>query len=167
LGFPVLSDDVVVLREADGVFFVEPAYPRVRLWPESVSGLFGSEEALPRITPTWGKRYLDLNGPNFSFQAGALPLAAVYLLGARSASSATSFFDVDPRTGLVRLVAETYGGHLLDPGRRAEEFEVLGRLVRKVPVRRINVPEGLECLPDLCQSIMSNVLASGENSCTA
>src|SRR5690348_16585408 len=57
-GFSVLSDDVVALADEGPQFYVHPGYPRVNLWPDSVQELFGSEDALPRITPTWDKRYL-------------------------------------------------------------------------------------------------------------
>jgi len=52
LGYPVLADDVVTLQEFEGNFLVQPAYPSIRLWPDSVEALYGSLDALPRITPT-------------------------------------------------------------------------------------------------------------------
>ena len=68
LGYSVLSDDVVVLDDRNGQFRVQPGYPRVNLWPDSVHALFGSEDALPPITPTWGKRYLSLAARNTDFR---------------------------------------------------------------------------------------------------
>ena len=35
-GFPVLADDVVALSDKGDHFLVQPAYPRVNLWPQSV-----------------------------------------------------------------------------------------------------------------------------------
>ena len=60
LGYPVLSDDIVALTGDGQRFHVQPAYPRVRLWPSAVTSLFGSRDALPRIVPDWEKRYLPL-----------------------------------------------------------------------------------------------------------
>src|SRR5438552_8237280 len=56
-GFPVLSDDVVALVDHGTEFLVPPGYPRVNLWLDSVRRLFGSENALPCIAPTWDTRY--------------------------------------------------------------------------------------------------------------
>src|SRR5437879_13890138 len=53
-------------------FFAEPGYPRVRLWPDAVHALYGSSTDLPRLTPTWDKRYLDLAD---QFEPLVLPLA--------------------------------------------------------------------------------------------
>ena len=56
----VLSDDILTLIELDGAFRAVPAYPRVRLWPESVYALWGSTESLPRISEGWDKRHFAL-----------------------------------------------------------------------------------------------------------
>src|SRR5262249_29058989 len=39
-GVAVLSDDIVPLKECDGVFWAQPGYPNVCLWPASVDGLY-------------------------------------------------------------------------------------------------------------------------------
>lgn len=54
LGYGVLSDDVVALADEGDRFIVQPGYPRVNLWPNSVCALFDSADSLPRITPTLG-----------------------------------------------------------------------------------------------------------------
>src|SRR6266446_32365 len=109
LGYAILSDDVVTLDERDGAFFVHPAYARIRLWPESVEALYGSADALPRLTPTWDKRYLDLTEDGYRFQCDPLPLAAIYVLGERASDPAAPRIEgVHGRDGLVPLVAHTY-----------------------------------------------------------
>ena len=75
-GFSVIADDVVALAENGDKFLVQPGYPRVNLWPDSVRALFGSEEALPQITPTWDKRYMALGENGLGFVANPLPLGA-------------------------------------------------------------------------------------------
>src|SRR5207244_6105024 len=86
-GYPVISDDVVALEDHGERFLVQPGYPRVNLWPDSVRRLFGSEDALPRITPTWEKRYLPLGQKGHPFASKPLPLAAVYILDSRDRKS--------------------------------------------------------------------------------
>src|SRR5205823_15042979 len=43
-GYPVLSEDVAAVLDQDGRFLIQPAYPRIRLWPSSVEALYGSTE---------------------------------------------------------------------------------------------------------------------------
>ncbi len=38
---------------------------------------------------------------------------------------------------MIALVQDAYAAHLLDPALRAREFDVLARLVERVPVRRL------------------------------
>ncbi len=154
LGYPVLSDDIVALAEQGGSFSVQPAYPRIRLWPESVEALFGSEDSLPRITPTWDKRFLDLGDDGYSFQSEPLPLAAIYFLGDRYDESALPIVGaIDPRAALMALVADTYGKNLVSPEHRAREFEALGRVVKHVPVRKVWAGNDMARIFELCQTI--------------
>src|SRR5262249_22183040 len=95
-GYKVLTDDIVALDERGDAFLVQPAYPRVRLWSESVNALFGTEDALPLLTPTWDKRYLDLQANISCFQEHPLPLAAIYLLDKRSSDPAAPFIEAVP-----------------------------------------------------------------------
>jgi hypothetical protein len=157
-GHAVLSDDVVALDDRGDSFLVQPAYPRVRLWDDAVRPLFGSADALPRITPTWEKRYLDLNAPGYHFQHEALPLAAIYLLGERVAPpAAPAITEVAPREALMGLVANTYANYLLDAPQRAVEFEALGRLVRHVPVRSARASSEFSRIGEFCEHIVADV----------
>jgi hypothetical protein len=154
LGYPVLTDDVAALVDEGGRFRVQPAYPRVRLWPESVESLFGSRDALPRITPTWEKRFLDLNDGRYRFQREPLPLAALYFLAERSTGAdAPRVESLGAREALVSLVANTYANYLLDKSMRAGEFEVLGRLAAGVPLRRATPSADFARIEELCEVI--------------
>jgi hypothetical protein len=135
-GNPVLTDDVAPLDEHGGAFHVRPAYPRIRLWPESVDLLFGTPDALPRITPGWEKRFLSLVDGNYRFAREPRRLRTVYLIGDR-AGDGPRIEPLTKRDALMTLVRDAYGTRLLDRNRRAAEFEVLGRLVDRVPVRRL------------------------------
>ena len=137
-GFPVLSDDIVALAEQGTQFLVQPGYPRVNLWPDSVRRLFGSEDALPRITPTWEKRYLPLDQNGHHFASRPLPLGAIYILDSRESSlSAPIIEEVPGKEAFMALVANTYVNYLLDQEMRRTEFDVLGRVVSEIPVRRV------------------------------
>jgi hypothetical protein len=160
LGYPVLSEDIAALDDPGDHFFVQPGYPRVNLWPSSVELLFGAADALPRICPlhpTWDKRYLDLTTPPYRFQDKPLPLGAVYVLGDRTDDQST--IDIKPLTGteaMIMLVANTYANYLLDKQMRAREFEVLGRLLRHVPVRKVSPPANPHRIWDLCRVLVED-----------
>ena len=157
-GHAVFSDDVVALSDLGDSFLVQPAYPRVRLWPESVEGLFGAADALSRLTPSWDKRFLQLSG-RFRFQSTSLPLAAIYVLGERRASgTAVSIGPISQRTALIELVSNSYTSYLLNPRQRAQEFELLGRLLDHVPLHVLKAGANLRNFDPTYDAIIEHFL---------
>jgi hypothetical protein len=154
-GYPVITDDVFVLKDCRGRFFVEPGYATLRLWPDSVEALCGSPQALPLITPNWEKRYLDLRTGPFQFADRAVPISTISVLADRRDSGAPAV-GPEPETFLT-LLANTYCNYLLDRPGRAHEFEVLSRLVNSTPVRRITPHTAASRLPELCGMIADDV----------
>jgi hypothetical protein len=152
-GHAVLSDDIAALVEREGAFQVLPAYPHLCLWPDSVSMLYGSPDALPRLSTNWDKRRLALGERGTRFETRALPLGAIYLIGDRRSENAPCVEGVRPQAALLSLLAETYANKILDREMRAREFELLGRLVTNVPVRRVYPHAESGRLEQLCQTI--------------
>lgn len=171
LGFPVLTDDISALREQEGTFWVLPGDPNVCLWPQSVAYLYGSPTALPLVVshnvldPEWDKRCLDLTGPGYHFQSQPLPLGAIYVLGDRQEGVGPRVEEVLGNDRLLLLLSNNYGSGFLDKELQAREFETLGRLLDRVPVRRLIPRAGPAYLPKLCEAILqdfSNLSSAGE-----
>jgi len=156
-GYAVLSDDVAALIEQGECFRMQPGYPRVNLWPDSVRVLFGSEDALPRITPTWDKRFLALDQNRFRFESRALPLGAIYVLHSReTGGSACRIGPISPPSAIMTLAANTYVNYLLDKDMRSKEFGVLGRLVNSVAVRSVEPPDAASRLDEVSEAIAAD-----------
>jgi hypothetical protein len=161
-GFPVIADDIVALVDKDTVFEVAPAYPRVNLWPDSVKLLYGSEAALPAITADWDKRFLPLDSIGIAqFEERQLPVGAIYFLGETN-SSAEHCEPLSRQEALLQLVANTYATNILDAQQRAKEFELLGKLVATVVVRRLVSRRGVLTLQQLCSEIRRDFLQTSK-----
>lgn len=160
LGLPVLTDDILALSfERDSVS-VLPAYPRIRLWPPAVEGLFGDAEALPRISPgnaTWDKRYMDLTRPGLTFQSEPLPLRAIYT-HEREETDPPGFEELPAAEALVTLLANVYSRCRPEPEARAREFDLLERLAQGVPVKRFRGRYGLQHLDAQCELLRDDCL---------
>jgi hypothetical protein len=153
-GYAVLSDDIVALVENRHQFRTLPAYPRVNLWPDSVSLLFGSPEALPVISPGWEKRCLKLEEAEGSkFEERPLPLGAIYVLEKSAGGSEKGVEIVSQKTALITLVGNTYATNFLDATQRAEEFKILSRVVATVPVRKIVRGKSVAEVEPFCAAI--------------
>jgi hypothetical protein len=156
-GYGVLSEDVVALVQQEQIFLVQPAYPRIRLWAESVATLYGAEDALPCLTPTWNKHYLELTGNGCRFQQEPLPLAAIYILDERLDDvRAPSVEAVPASEGFIALVANTYATRLMDKTMRAREFKLLGHVMNSVPLRRVTPHRNPAYLSKLCEVILDD-----------
>ncbi len=151
IGRRVIADDVLAL---DGeALVVHPAYPRIRLWPDSAEALFA--EPLPPLTPGWEKRFLDLSGE--AFPAHPFPLRAVYLLEERAERPAIR--PLSPREGLLALVPATCATFFPQAEARQREFLVLARLAREVPIRALRATDDPLALAALCEVIEAHVRA--------
>lgn len=156
-GFPVLSDDVLPITREHGQAFIQPGYPRLRLWPDSVEILFGAPEKLPLITPNWDKRFLDLSADRYQFQDRPLPLGTIYLLGRRTANlPAPRIERLTSVQAFAALTANTYANYLLDQAMRAQEFAFLSWLVGKVPIRLAVPHSDPSLLSSLCEKILDD-----------
>lgn len=158
-GYRMISDDVVALQEEASKFVVPPGYPRVNLWSDSVQAVAGSELNLPRICPTVDKRFLPLD-PDKQFETRHLPLAAIYVLDGRMEGPVEPVLK--PLSGaeaLVAILANTYMNHLPHRENRRREFELLGRVVSRIPVMRAQAQGGLSTLSRFCETIASNARA--------
>lgn len=137
-GVPVLAEDISPIAEENGTLSVEPGYPRVCLWPDAVKILFRAPNALPRLTPTWEKRYLALDEDSAKFAREKAPLGLVYVFAPRvDDGDAPRIEAVGVRDALLELIRNTYMNWLLDRHQRAAELDLLTRVVESVLVRRI------------------------------
>ena len=153
-GHPVISDDIVALAERDGEFYVYPAFPYLCLWPDSVNILYGPGKTLPSFSPNYDKGQLLLGDNCLGFRDKPIPLGAIYLLGERSAEDSAPFVEYPkPKESLLALVADSYAANLLDTNMRVREFELLGRLLRVIPVRRLRPHQDATRIDSLCEMI--------------
>jgi hypothetical protein len=159
-GFAILSDDIVAIREGNGLFQVLPAYPHICLWPESVEMLYGTKDALPRFTLDWDKRCLALGTETARFADRTLPLGAAYLLYPRHSGPASVIEELRPQNALLTLVANTYATNILDRAMRAQEFALLGRLVARTPAYKITASNEPRHLDEFCRAIQDHYRAS-------
>lgn len=161
-GYPIVSDDVLVLRQSAGKFLVQHGYPRVRLWPASAQMLYGTEESLPKLAPTSDKRVLKLSSRSGRFETESKPLAAIYILRDRVADERAPFTEsVELRDGLLHLVANTYTYYLQDSARRARDFAFLGTVASRITLRTLTAHTDPAQLGRLCDLVLHDFAQAG------
>ena len=139
-GYPILADDIAVLKDCGNSFLVQPGYPRLRLWKSAVNQLYGDEKGLSRVFSQTDKHFLELNQNKVSawgFHNQPLPLAAIYVLGKRQQYDCKPNIEaIIPQMGVMELVTHRYPQSLqLERDMLLRELAILGRLAKIVPVR--------------------------------
>jgi len=156
MGYPVLSDDIATLEPAGAGFLVQPSPARLRLWPSSVEHLYGRADALPRLTASWEKRYLDLRTRDRCFQSTPLPLAAIFVLS-NSQAAGEAIEEIPRAAAMMQLLANVYVNYLLDDSFRERDFVRIAKVVNTIPVRRVNLRHNFAALEHMCRLIAADL----------
>jgi hypothetical protein len=156
-GFTVLTDDTLALEEQHGVVIANPGYPRLRLWPDAAGILDAVPTELPRLTPNWDKRYLDLVSSR-RFEPQPRPLSAVYLLdGYRDLPVAPFVASMPASTALLTLLGHIRGDFHVSKHAHRREFDMLARVVQRMPVMRVVTGSEPYSPASLCDVILENL----------
>jgi hypothetical protein len=157
LGHAVLSDDIVAVMQTARGPAACPAYPRLSLWADSASALLGGP-ALPAYSETYDKGYLDLEAAGLAFRHDPAPIDAVFVLEPLApGAAAPALRPLAARDRLLALVANSYGGYLLDARLRAEEFDSLSRLAAQVPVAGLALGRDLAGVAAACAALAARL----------
>jgi len=148
-GAAVVTEDVLPIVWRGDEPWTLSGYPRIRLWPETVAARYGTDDALPPLTPTWTKRYLDVGA---QFQRDPLPLGAIVILRER-VGGAPCIAPLGGHEAAMQLVANSSMALYLEPAMRVEELDRVGALVERVPLFAASASDDLARLGDLCDAI--------------
>lgn len=153
-GFPVLTEDILALRPVGDRWLAWPAYDHIRLWEDSPALDATESAALPNLSPTWGKRRLDLDHSAQRRAREPVPLAGAFLLEGRE-GSASGRQDADREAdhhapigrihgadALRGLIENSYVNYLMDDASRAAELRALAAVAGSCALYRLRAGSG-------------------------
>jgi hypothetical protein len=151
----VLSDDLGVITEKDGSFFMEPGYSKIRLRPAPLAKIHPEDPLLfPMVYTHRNSRYSELAE---SFCETALPLGAVYQLESSYVPDQAPFVESVPLTErMVKMNENTFGNYIITKSMRKHEFGILGRLTQHVPFRRLLFGHDLNTLHMQIEAVLED-----------
>jgi hypothetical protein len=185
LGHSLVADDNVAISLANvkdsgeaaspnGGAVVLPAFPQIKLWPDSALALRESVDDLPRLHPEMEKRAWRAAE---NFDSAPLPLRRVYVLHGsvndNASPTATDTFEpsielLRPREACMELVKHTYCTPLVGGpggnGMATSHFAQCADLAQKVAVCRLysrHATQGLSVLPRLANLILDDLEKAG------
>ena len=184
-GFPVVSDDCLVLQNQQGEqgeqdqqdsqdqpnqIYAVPAYPGVRLWDDSLEAVHGPADQFPFVAHYAAKRRVMLAQRSSDFPLKAQPLAAIYVLlwpeeeeeieKEHSLPKLSRLPRIEPlscREAYTQLLPQLFRLDITDREMLKRQFDWLGRVVEQVPVRRLVVPDDLAALDRVRAAVLADL----------
>jgi hypothetical protein len=164
-GYPVLSDDCLVVRDEGQHIMATPAYPGLRLWEDTLEAVRHEGGSASPVADYTSKVRLTVAGQGGEFFADPRPLVRIYAL-LRSADNngcegitTPAIEPLSRGAAFMKLTSSTFRLDLTDREMLVRQFHFLERVVSLVPVRRLHVPNALSCLPAVRDAILADVEA--------
>jgi hypothetical protein len=162
-GYPVLSDDCLVLEEDDKTILATPAYPGLRLWNDTLEALGEDLRlSLPVAHYTSKQRVFALDHCG-AFPFNPHPVARIYCLERPAEMEGANGLhnpiieDLSHRDGFMKLITSTFHLDIADRTMLVRQFHFFERVVSHVPIRRLRVPSTFSSLPAVRERILADL----------
>jgi hypothetical protein len=159
-GYPLLTDDSLLLQRRGQEVLCVPSYSGVRLWPESVSTVFGEAADTTPVAHYFEKKRLDAKNHQIPYIVSEAPLRKIYLLNPS---------EVTPdqhEVTITRLSLSNIFPHFFESIYRLtivtrdlikEEFDLVSFILATAPAALLSFPHDYSLLPQLHDMILSDL----------
>lgn len=154
-GWPLVTDDVAVIKPHENVPYLHPGPPRVKLWKDALSALGIQTEGLVRDLTRADKYHMMLKE---GFQDSAYPLKALVVLERGEEGEAASLERIKGIGAFSAIMASLYRPEV------AEAFSGEGRLMRdaaalsrKIRVYRYRRPWSLDRIEENLAPLLAEI----------
>ena len=164
-GYPVLSDDCLVVKEESEQIIATPGYPGCASGRHARSVPSPGGVVLP-VADYTSKRRITMSGQANEFFAQAQPLIRIYALvrstGGESdeALTAPSIEPMSRGIAFLALVASLFRLDLTDREMLTRQFRFVERILSLVTTRRLLLPNALSALPAVRDAILADLEAA-------
>lgn len=160
MGFPLLTDDLLVLKEQHDRFVAFPGPPRIKLFPEVAKQLLGARGNSTPMNNDTSKLVIPLGQTEAVSPQDTFPLGTIYVLtspSVRSPNCRITSRGLTPRRAFVELIRNTFNTVIIEPERLERQFDLASRLAARVPVRSLSYPRDLGRISEVRESILREV----------
>ncbi len=158
-GFPLVTDDMLVVDEAGGRLLAHPGPPRLKLFPQIARRVLGVTDDLGAMNSETPKRILPLTGS--SACPTPIPLGAIYILAAPRHTArcvGISAESLAPRAAFVEMLGAAFNRRRLGGAARVErQFHLTVRISETVPVTRLHYPRIAGAIGDVVQAVLADL----------
>jgi len=161
-GHPLLTDDVLVLKQAGDGWATYPGINRIKLFPETAKSLLGEGVNGTPMNHLTSKLIIPLDRSQTS--AEAVPLKAMYVLNPPGEVIPGDQIAIRPLSGaetVIEIIKNTYNTVVTEPERLRRQLSFATQIANQVPVKLLSYPRKLELLPAVRKAILAD-LVQGE-----
>ena len=152
-GHPLLTDDLLLLKECGGVFLAFPSFPRIKVFADVARTFLGAAATGVPMSPYSEKLIIPLCHDFFCERPA--PLRAIFVLrpGSRTTTNAITVRTLRKRRAFLDLVANTFNRRITDPDRLKRQFMMTDCLAAAIPIKSLSYPRNLTILPDVVKTV--------------
>jgi hypothetical protein len=159
-GHRLLTDDLLMLRQAQSGYTAQPGPPRIKLFPKMARRFLASAASGLPMNDETEKLVLPLSEHQCHDQSA--PLRAIYVLAAPREvyrKQRIRVTPLSPRETFVELVRNTFNYLVTDSERLQRQHSESAQVAMRVPARRISHPRVLAMIPALSDAILADLAA--------
>ncbi|PIV24364.1 MAG: hypothetical protein COS40_02070 [Deltaproteobacteria bacterium CG03_land_8_20_14_0_80_45_14] len=160
MGYPLLSDDCLVLTEKDEKIYAIPAYPGLRLWGDALKCLFGNDVVYESVAHYTTKQRLCIEGKSEAYRTEPQPLRRLYFIPDSIETEGKTQIMIEhlsPRESFMALVRCAFRLDITDHDMLKRQFHFLERVVSTISVRRLIFPRNFNLLPAVREAIINDL----------
>lgn len=157
-GFPLLTDDCLVLDLRAGQLYGTPSYPGVRLWDDSLATLFAGKLDAKHVAHYTTKRRVAVGADPASFHNAPIPILRIYFLATPEGGAdenAVRVTLIPPSLALVDLVRFSFKLDITDQALLREEFQLLSKIVTMPLLYRLTFPHDYAWLTQAQSAVLA------------
>ncbi len=151
-GHHMLGDDALVVSEIDGQFHGEATYRSLRLFPQSVSAIYGEEAETSPMAHYSAKVHVE---PRHTAAGAGDPfrIGAIFYLKSDGVDAAVEARLLTPRDACLKVLAQSFALDPQDSDHALQRLTQVSQLVTHVPVYELSYPRDYALLPDVHETI--------------
>jgi hypothetical protein len=158
VGYRLLTDDLLILRESSNRVLAYPGPPRIKLFPKIAKRFLGQTADSVHMHADTDKLILPIDEHRSC--ASPVALKTIYSLAApRDACRrpSVSIETLSPREAFVELVKGSFNRQLVSPQRLERQFGFMARLTDLIAVKKLSYPRAINRLPEVRGRVLADL----------
>jgi hypothetical protein len=155
-GFPILTDDMLIVKKIGDRYFAYPGPPRIKLFPEMAQALLAGDVTGTPMNPNTTKLIIPLSSQEVV--QSPVELKGFYALQPPEAHTREVMINrLSQGKALLALVQNTYNTVVKSPDRLTRQFNYAAELSNHFAVKSLTYPRELSSLPKVIYEVMKDI----------